>query len=46
MITKISAPKGTKDIYYPEVEKWHYLEDQIRDFFFSISLQRDTNAHI
>ncbi len=34
MITKISAPKGTKDIYYPEVEKWHYLEDQIRDFFF------------
>jgi histidyl-tRNA synthetase len=33
MITKISAPKGTKDIYYPEVDKWHYLEDQIRVFF-------------
>ncbi len=33
MSTKISAPKGTKDIYYPEVEKWQYLEDRIRDFF-------------
>jgi len=33
MSTKITAPKGTKDIYYPEIEKWQYLEDQIRDFF-------------
>lgn len=33
MSTKIIAPKGTKDIYYPEAEKWQYLEDQIRDFF-------------
>ena len=33
MSTKISAPKGTRDIYYPEIEKWQFLEDQIRDFF-------------
>ena len=33
MSTKINAPKGTRDIYYPEIEKWQYLEEQIRDFF-------------
>ena len=27
------APKGTKDIFYPEVDKWQYLEEHIRSFF-------------
>ena len=28
----MSAPRGTRDILSPEVEKWHYLEDQIRKY--------------
>ncbi len=30
---KINAPKGTKDIFFPEVNKWQYVEDVIRTFF-------------
>jgi len=30
---KTNAPKGTKDIFYPEIKKWQYLEDHIRHFF-------------
>jgi histidyl-tRNA synthetase len=33
MNNKIDLPKGTKDIYYPEVYKWQFLEDHIRHFF-------------
>ena len=32
-MNKLNAPKGTKDIYSPEVEKWQYLENQIKDYF-------------
>lgn len=28
----MSAPRGTRDILSPEVEKWHYLESKIRDY--------------
>ncbi|MCP5047429.1 MAG: histidine--tRNA ligase [bacterium] len=31
--TKLSAPKGTKDIFFPEVNKWQYVEDHIREYF-------------
>jgi histidyl-tRNA synthetase len=31
--TKISAPKGTKDIFLPEVNKWQHVENVIRDYF-------------
>ena len=31
--TKINAPKGTKDIFFPEVDKWQYVEQEIREFF-------------
>lgn len=30
---KIIAPKGTKDIFPPEIVKWHYLEEKLRDYF-------------
>ncbi len=30
---KINAPKGTKDIFFPEIEKWHFLEDKIKNIF-------------
>jgi len=29
----IQAPKGTRDIFTPEVEKWQYLETMIRSYF-------------
>lgn len=32
-MNKLNAPKGTKDIYSPEVEKWQYFEDRIREYF-------------
>lgn len=32
-MSKLNAPKGTKDIYSPEVEKWQYFEDQVRKYF-------------
>jgi len=28
---KIKAPKGTKDIFKPDIEKWHFLESKIRE---------------
>jgi histidyl-tRNA synthetase len=33
MSNKISIPKGTKDIFDPEVVKWQYVENHIREFF-------------
>jgi histidyl-tRNA synthetase len=33
MSNKITIPKGTKDIFYPEVFKWQYVEHHIRNFF-------------
>jgi histidyl-tRNA synthetase len=33
MSNKISMPKGTKDIFHPEVSRWQYVEDHIREFF-------------
>ncbi len=32
---KIIAPKGTKDIYYPDILQWQTLEERIRRFFAS-----------
>jgi len=32
-MNKLNAPKGTKDIYSPEVEKWQYFENRIREYF-------------
>ena len=32
-MNKLNAPKGSKDIYAPEVEKWQYFEDRIREYF-------------
>jgi histidyl-tRNA synthetase len=32
-MNKIAAPKGTGDIYFPEIGKWQYLEDKIRNYF-------------
>ena len=30
---EIKAPKGTKDIFYPEVAKWQFLEAEVRRHF-------------
>ncbi len=32
-MSKIIAPKGTHDIYMPEIEKWHFLEKVTREHF-------------
>lgn len=32
----IKAPKGTHDIFYPEVKKWQFLEQKVREFFESL----------
>ncbi len=32
-MSTISAPKGTGDIYSPEIEKWQYVEEKIRSYF-------------
>ncbi len=32
-MNKLNAPKGTKDIFTPEVERWQYLENSIREYF-------------
>ncbi len=32
-MNKLNAPKGTKDIFSPEVEKWQYFENKIREYF-------------
>lgn len=29
----IKAPKGTRDIFSPEVEKWQLFENEVRDYF-------------
>lgn len=29
----IKAPKGTKDIFFPEVKKWQFFEREIRKYF-------------
>ncbi|MCP4151022.1 MAG: histidine--tRNA ligase [bacterium] len=31
--TKVSAPKGTKDIFYPDIEKWQLVEEWIRKYY-------------
>lgn len=33
MSEKINAPKGTKDIFSPEIGKWQYVERHIREYF-------------
>lgn len=30
---RITAPKGTKDIFLPEIKKWQYIEEKIRGYF-------------
>lgn len=32
-MNKITAPKGTKDIFSPEIEKWHFFENEVRKYF-------------
>ncbi|MCK4835920.1 MAG: histidine--tRNA ligase [Candidatus Aminicenantes bacterium] len=32
-MTEIIAPKGTKDLYLPEIKKWQFIEEQIRQYF-------------
>ncbi|MCX6557081.1 MAG: histidine--tRNA ligase [Candidatus Aminicenantes bacterium] len=29
----MKAPKGTRDIYAPEIQKWHYLENAIHAYY-------------
>lgn len=36
---KINAPKGTKDIYYPDIIRWQRLEERIRSFFAGYGYQ-------
>jgi len=30
---RIAAPKGTKDLFFPEIYKWQYLEEKVRQYF-------------
>jgi histidyl-tRNA synthetase len=32
-MSKIIAPKGLKDLFSPEIQKWQFLEEKIREFF-------------
>ena len=32
-MNEVKAPKGTRDIFYPEISKWQFLEAAIRDYF-------------
>lgn len=32
-MTDIKLPKGTKDLFPKEIEKWHFLEDKIKEFY-------------
>jgi len=32
-MSKIIAPKGTGDLYSPQIEKWQYLEEKIREYY-------------
>ncbi len=43
--TRINAPKGTKDIFFPEVGKWQYVEREIREFF-SLFLYKEMRTPI
>lgn len=36
---KIIAPKGTRDIYYPDIVHWQALEEKIRGFFSGYGYQ-------
>jgi histidyl-tRNA synthetase len=36
---KIKVPKGTKDIFPPEIDRWHFLEAKIRDFYARFNYQ-------
>jgi len=32
-MNEIKAPKGTRDIFAPEIQKWHYLENAIHTYY-------------
>jgi len=32
-MSEIKAPKGTRDIYAPEIQKWHFLENAIHAYY-------------
>jgi histidyl-tRNA synthetase len=32
-MNEIKAPKGTRDIFAPEIQKWHYLENTIHAYY-------------
>jgi len=32
-MNEIKAPKGTRDIFAPEIQKWHYLENSIHAYY-------------
>ena len=32
-MNKLIAPKGTRDIYSPEIHKWQFLENKVREYF-------------
>ena len=32
-MNEIKAPKGTRDIFAPEIRKWHFLENAIRAYY-------------
>lgn len=33
MSNKVTAPKGVKDLFPPEIAKWQYLEQKVREYF-------------
>ncbi len=33
MSSKVTAPKGTVDLFSPQINKWQFLEDKIRSYF-------------
>ena len=32
-MSRINAPRGTRDIYFPEVARWQFLEAKVHEFF-------------
>ncbi len=32
-MSEFQAPKGTQDIFYPDILRWQYLEEKIREYF-------------
>jgi len=32
-MNEIKAPKGTRDIFFPEIETWHFLENAIHTYY-------------